>query len=117
MKRIIILIIIFLIFSGVSDYPGIGNTTRASIAENAITMQIWPKSALSDNAGPETERNMPSRGDGVIRITDITAPSITISLFSWVKKRTKYTKTRSMNGGAILRAFVQSTTSKAITSL
>ncbi len=69
MKRIILLVIALLL---------INNLTQAITQENIITMQIWPKSSLSDNAGIQTERNMPSRGDSVIRITDITEPSITI---------------------------------------
>ncbi|MBN2589523.1 MAG: alpha/beta hydrolase [Sedimentisphaerales bacterium] len=69
MKRIVISAVILL---------GINNFTHASAEENVVVIRIWPKSTLSENAGLETESNMPSRGDDVIRITDITDPSITV---------------------------------------
>ena len=69
MKRILLTVITCLVLF---------NYTQAIEEENVIVTQIWPESALSDNASVETERKMPSRGDDIIRITDITAPEITI---------------------------------------
>ncbi len=46
--------------------------------KNAIVMEIWPKSALGANAGLETETPGPDRRDNVIRVTNITDPTIMV---------------------------------------
>jgi acetyl esterase/lipase len=46
--------------------------------DEVITLEIWPKSALDANASIETERPEPDRGDNVIRISNITDPTIMI---------------------------------------
>ena len=88
MKSIATKVILFLLISGIFNLLEFDNIAKANLEENAIVMQIWPESALGDNAGVETEKNMPSRGDGVIRISDITAPSITIYKPSQIKDKT-----------------------------
>lgn len=46
--------------------------------DDVITLEIWPKNALGANAGLDTETPGPDRHDDVIRVTNITDPTIMV---------------------------------------
>ncbi|MBN1974019.1 MAG: alpha/beta hydrolase [Sedimentisphaerales bacterium] len=78
MNRTLIITIILLTISSITGNRRSNCFAGAGKMDNAITMRIWPEKALGENAGVETERNEPSRGDGVIRVSNITDPTIIV---------------------------------------
>ncbi len=43
-----------------------------------IVVSLWPRGAMPGEAGQGKERALPARGDGVVRLTDISEPSFTV---------------------------------------
>lgn len=78
MIRVSIVIIMFLAICVCANSQSISGNTGLDNPQDVMTRQIWPKSALAANASVETERPEPDRGDSVIRISNITDPTIMI---------------------------------------
>lgn len=78
MTRVSFMITMFLAVCGCANSQSISDNTGLDIPDDVLTLQIWPKSALAANASVDTERPEPDRGDGVIRISNVTDPAIMI---------------------------------------
>ena len=78
MNRVSVLVIMFLVICGCASSQNISGNTGLDIPDDVLILQIWPKSALTANASVETERPEPDRGDNVVRISNITDPTIMI---------------------------------------
>ncbi|MBN1407558.1 MAG: alpha/beta hydrolase [Calditrichaceae bacterium] len=48
---------------------------KSAVINEAVTLRLWP---MLEDSMTSTEKPLPSRGDGVLRITDISNPSLTI---------------------------------------
>lgn len=87
MIRISIVMITFLAVCSCTNSQSFSDNTGLNITEDVLTLEIWPKSALAANASVEAERPEPDRGDSVIRISNITDP--TIMIFQSEKSQSK----------------------------
>ena len=45
-----------------------------------IVVTLWPKGAMPGQTGKGSERTLPTRGDAVVRLTDVSEPSFTVYL-------------------------------------
>jgi len=57
---------------------GPSNTNSGSNNLAPVCIQLWPSGKMPGHAATETEHEMPSRGDGVIRISDVSRPTLTV---------------------------------------
>ncbi len=54
------------------------NVLERQAKEEPHILQLWPKRVLDPSAGPQTETIQPDKGDHVIRLTNVTDPSIQV---------------------------------------
>lgn len=51
---------------------------EATSARTTVVIPLWPKGQIPGRVSPGPERELPARGDNVIRLTDISDPAITV---------------------------------------
>jgi acetyl esterase/lipase len=78
MKIRVSIVIIMLLAAGSFAAAQNRGDTGLNNRQDVLTLEIWPKSALASDASVETEKPEPDKGDGVIRLSNITAPTISM---------------------------------------
>lgn len=58
--------------------PAVSLAQEPAPAQAAMTLPLWPKEQMPGHGPQGVERELPARGDHVIRITDIDVPSIAV---------------------------------------
>jgi hypothetical protein len=72
---VLISLLVAVFMGGCSEQSQISSAGRLS--EKGITMDLWPKEFLGEG-GKSRGVVQPSKGDNIIRLTDVSIPSMTV---------------------------------------